>query len=64
MDAFCAVSLVLGATPAEIEEALGARPGWLDRYQGAAGSQGRAAQLAPRLLALRLAAERGRLTWG
>ncbi len=67
-DAYCAAALVLGLTPAEVGASLGgglgAVPGWLGAYAAAGSREGRAAQLAPRLLALRIAVEQARLTWG
>ena len=65
LDSFCAMALLLGVPPEQVEAALAqAAPPWLARYRGASGSQGRAAQMAPRLLALRIAVERGRVRWG
>jgi len=64
-DSFCAAALLLGLSPAEVAAALGSTPPpWLGRYASAGSSQGRAAQLAPRLLTLRLAVEKARLSWG
>lgn len=63
-DAFCAVALLLGVPAGELEAALGSvAPPWVQKYQASPGSQGRATQLAPRLLAIRLAADRGRVSW-
>jgi len=63
-DAFCAVALLLGVPAGEVEAALGsAVPTWVKKYQTSTTSQGRATQLAPRLLAIRLAADRGRVSW-
>ncbi len=64
-DAFCAVALLLGFPADELAAALGGEvPAWVHRYRAAPDSRGRAAQLAPRLLAVRLAAEQGRVRWG
>lgn len=67
-DAFCAAGLLLGLTPAEVSAALGgglgAVPGWVGAYAAAGSREGRAAQLAPRVLALRIEVEEARLTWG
>lgn len=65
LDSFCAVALLLGTPVEQVESALPkTSPTWLARYRSAPGSQARAAQLAPRLLALRIAVERGRVSWG
>lgn len=63
-DAFCAVALLLGLSPAEVAAALPAMPpGWLGRHAAARSSAERAAVLAPKLLALRVAVEGARPRW-
>lgn len=63
-DAFCAAALLLGMPAGEVEASLGGpAPPWLRLHASAGGSQARAAQLSPRLLALRIAVERARISW-
>ncbi|MCS6901100.1 MAG: hypothetical protein RMJ98_15690 [Myxococcales bacterium] len=63
-DAFCAVALMLGFPAHELEPTLGGEvPSWVLHYRAASTSQARAVQLAPHLLAVRLAVEQGWVRW-
>lgn len=66
LDSFCATALLLGVPIDEVKAEISPAqpPTWLSKYHTASGSHTRAAQLAPRLLAVRMAVERGRVRWG
>lgn len=62
LDAFCAAGCLLGLDDSALPPGA-SPPAWLQAYRAARDRQARAAALAPRLLALRIALDTTRLRW-